>query len=168
MSKMISLDGVVGDVTKSFKESVEPMDVIVGAIAQRTIGPTLHAKLEEFLYSKITALNDYPMVKKYASALVLAVGLLVAQKANKRSRGHVVGVIGIELVDGIGAKVREMLPASLQGLVEFNQYGVLTQDAAYGILTADSAYGETSAYDMARFQAATEGMTESDPEAEYA
>lgn len=168
MSKLISFDGVVGDVTKSFKESVEPMDVIVGAIAQRTLGPVLHSKLEEFLYSKITALADYPMVKKYVSAAVLGVGLLLAQKANKRSRGHLVGVLGIELVDGIGSKVREMLPASLQGLVEFNQYGILTQDNAYGILTADSAYGETTAMDMARFQAMTEGMTESDPEAEYA
>lgn len=167
--KMISLDGIPGELTQSFKNSVEPMDVIAGAIVQRTIGPTVHAKLEEFVYSKITMLADYPMVKKFASALVLAVAALAVQKGNKRSRGHVVGILGVEVIDVVGAKVRELLPASLQGLVEFNgQYGVLTQDNAYGILTADTAYGEPTADGMAQLQAITDSMTEADPEAEYA
>jgi len=171
MSKMISLDGLTDGLTKSFKESVDPMDVIVGAGVQRVLGPTVHNKLEEFLYSKIDALSAYPVAKKFLSAFVTASALYLAQKGSKRARGHVVGVLGIEAIDYLGEKVREMLPDSLKGLVEFNgasAYGVLTQDAAYGVLTADSAYGEPSAYDMARFQAQTEHMTEVEPEAEYA
>jgi hypothetical protein len=168
MSKMISLDGLTDGLTKSFKESVDPMDVIIGAGVQRVIGPTIHSKLEEFLYSKIDALTAYPTAKKFLSAFVTASALYLAQKGSKRARGHVVGVLGIEAVDYLGGKVREMLPDSLKGLVEFNSYGILTQDAAYGVLTADSAYGEPSAYDMAKFQAETEHMTEVEPEAEYA
>lgn len=168
MSKLISLDGLPDGIVKSFKESVEPMDMITGAVVQRTLGPTLHSKLEQYLYSKVEFLNAYPAVKKGLSAFVLAAGLYLAQKGSKRARGHVVGVLGIELIDIVGTKVREMLPASLQGLVEFQGYGVLTEDNAYGVLTADSAYGEPTAHGMAQLQAITDQMTEQDPEAEYA
>lgn len=168
MSKLISLDGLPDGLVKSFKNSVEPMDVIVGAVAQRVVGPTLHAKLEEYLYSKVEALAAYPMVKKFASAFVLAAGLYLAQKGSKRAQGHVVGVLGVEAIDVIGAKLREVLPESFKGLVEFNGMGVLTQDNAYGVLTADSAYGEPTAHGMAQLQAMTDAMAEQDPEAEYA
>ncbi len=184
MSKMISLEGLPDGIVKSFKGSVEPMDVLAGAAIQGIIGPTVHSKLfgaEGFLKSLSepggfladadsagAARTWAPYARKAISTLALAVAAFLLQKGSKRAQGHVVGIVGFSAVDAIGAKVREMLPASLQGLVEFNQMGVLTQDDAYGILTADSAYGETTAVDMARFQAQTASMTESDPEAEYA
>ncbi len=185
MSKLISLNGLPDGLAKSFKESVDPMVVIVGAAIEGVLGPTVNKKLwdptDGFLKSLVApdgfladtptggAARDWPAyVRKAISTLLIAGAAYVAQKGSKRARGHVVGMVGFAAVDVFGAKVRDMLPASLQGLVEFNQMSILTQDDAYGILTADSAYGETTAHDMARFQAATADMTESDPEAEYA
>lgn len=184
MSKLISLEGLPDGIAKSFKGSVEPMDVITGAAIQGVFGPTIHSKMFAadgflkslvepggFLADKDAAGVDRtwaPYARKALSTLVLAAAAWLVQKGSKRAQGHVVGIVGFAAVDAVGAKVREMLPASLQGLVEFNQMSMLTQDDAYGILTADSAYGETTAHDMAQFQASTAGMTESDPEAEYA
>lgn len=168
MAKMISLNGLPQDLYSAFQANVQPMDVIVGAVVQKAVGPAVNKKLDELLYSKVTMLAEYPTVKKFLSAFAVAAGLYVAQKGSARARGHVVGVLGVEVIDAVGAKVAEMLPAQLKGLVEFNGYGLLTNDAAYGVLTSDSAYGEPNAYSMARFQAASEYMTEGEPEVEYA
>jgi hypothetical protein len=184
MSKLISLNGLPDGLAKSFKTSVDPMDVIVGAAIEGVIGPTINKKLwdptDGFLKSLVAAdgfladtsagvARDWPAyVRKALSTVLLAGAAYLVQKGSKRAQGHVVGIVGYATVDTFGQKVRDMLPASFQGLVEFNQMSILTQDDAYGILTADSAYGETTAHQMASFQAATADMTESDPEAEYA
>lgn len=176
MAKLVSLDGI-GDVFNSFKESVNPVDVLVGATIRKVIGPTIDKKLDELAFSKVEFFKTQPLLKKVLGAAVMAIAAYMVQKGNKRAAGHVVGILGIDAVEIAGSKLSEMLPANfLGGLVEYQGYGVLTQDNAYGLLTQDNAYGsyqgsysgEPTAAGMAEFAQLSNMNTEVDPEAEYA
>lgn len=170
--RAITLDGLADGVTNAFKHSVDPVDVLVGAGIQKVLGPTIHGKLDEFVYSKVAFLADYPLAKKFLSALATAVAAYALQKGSKRAAGHVVGILGIEAVEVIGEKLRTMLPDSLKGYIDYQNYGELVQDNAYGILQADNSglagYGEPTAAGMAQLSRITEYVTEAEPAAEYA
>ena len=144
MSKLVSFDGIFDQIYGSFRGAVEPMDVAVGAIANRVLKPVVQNQMGRIIPasdpakpSQFVDFLNRPDVKGLLAAGVLAAGAVLVQGGNKASHGHVVGILGIEAVDFAGQKLASMVPP-MSGYVE---YGMLTQDRAYGMLTRDASYG---------------------------
>lgn len=181
MSKLVSFDGIFDDLKSSFTQAVDPVDVALGAVANRLAVPFIQSKVLAHVIpasdpAKPSQIIDFlhrADVNRLIAAGALAVGALLAQGGNKASKGHVVGILGIEVVDFAGQKLASALPMS--GLVE---YGMLTRDAAYGMLTRDASYGawpevrEPTPYDLAALaedsQSDAAAAGEGDREIEYA
>lgn len=158
---LVSLDGI-GDTfkngAKAFKDSVKPVDVITGAIAYKVLGPLA----QKYIIGKVASyfpsatFLSRPDVQSVLQGVVVGGGLFLAQGGKGRASGHLVGAIGAPVVDVVSGKLAGMLPVS--GLVEYDGYGMLTQDGSYGILTQDGsygadAYGEPTEYGMAELSA---------------
>lgn len=158
---LVSLDGI-GDTFKKgarvFKESVKPVDVLTGAVAYKVLGPLA----QKYVIGKLAASMPSATflaradVQQVLQGLVVGGGLFLAQGGRGRGPGHLVGALGAPLVDIASQKLAGVLPMS--ALVEYDGYGMLTQDGSYGILTQDGsygaeAYGEPSEYSMAELSA---------------
>lgn len=166
---LVSLDGLSDTVkkgAKAFKESVKPVDVITGAVAYKVLGPLA----QKYAISKLAAYFPTatflarPDVQSVLQGILVGGGLYLGQGGKGRAAGHLVGAVGLPVVEIVSGKLAGILPVS--GLVEYDGYGILTQDGSYGILTQDAsygaeAYGEPTEYGMAELSAYSHQNSES-------
>lgn len=163
---LVSLDGIK-DATDSFKRNVAPIDVLSGAVAYKVLGPVAQKYLVSKLAGYVPSVWGRPEVAKVTQGLLIGGALFLAQGGKGRAAGHLVGAVGLPVVEIAGEKLAAVLP--LQGLVEYDGYGILTQDGSYGILTQDGsygadAYGEPTEYGMAELSAYSHQNAEGDEE----
>lgn len=182
MSKLVSFGGFK-EAAGAFKQSVKPVDVIIGGILARGLGPIVKTQILDRLIPASTPADSFlrkPEVQSLLCGAIIGGAAYVATKGHGRGPGILVGAVGISAIDFGGAKLAEMsvkmLPASTtQGYVS---YGLLSRDSAYGMLTQDSAYGasgakwpasrDTTPRDLAELRAFSETHAEGSAEAEYA
>lgn len=143
MSAYVSIPGFTGlkDITKSFANSVKPVDVLVGALAGMVVGPLFAS----FVAKRATADNIWGKLGAYASPLgSIATGavLFAAQKGKGRAAGHFVGAVGGGVVPLVATKVGNAAAGALkmEGYV-MAPMGMILPDSAYGMILPDAAYG---------------------------
>lgn len=149
----VKVPGLSGlkDAANAFKSRVNPLDVVIGAVAGFVGGKVLEAylvkkNLDDVKAGKTPAAADSAMgyATQYATSLgSLATGLALfaAQKGNDRSKGHLVGSAISAVVAPVGTKISAEVNKALKfGDYVTLPYGQLRND--FGQLVADpSAFG---------------------------
>lgn len=152
----VKVPGLAGlkDAANAFKSRVNPLDVVVGAVAGFVGGKALEAFLaKRQLTSPFTDDSAMGYAKRYATSLgSLATGLALfaAQKGNDRAKGHLVGAGISAVVVPVGTKISAEANKAL-GFGDYvslpygqlrNDFGQLVADpTAFGALYNDSLGG---------------------------
>lgn len=119
----------------TFKQSVKPMDVLVGALLAQTAGRAVGS----FMAKQLTkdgapASNSFKgklvAYKDEIGGIAVGAGLFVAQKGKGRAPGHLVGAVGGALLPRVsGFAVTKLTEAKIPGFAELApiNYGALLQ-----------------------------------------
>ncbi|MBP6479881.1 MAG: hypothetical protein KA310_03445 [Pseudomonadales bacterium] len=167
---LVSLDGLE-QAKAAFTRNVAPVDVVIGAVAQKLAGPMVQKHIISKLAAWVPSVFGRPDVAKVSAGVVVGAAAFIATGGKGRGPGILVGAVGAPVVEVIGEKLAAVLP--LGALVEYDGYGMLTQDSTYGILTRDNqygadAYGEPTEYGMAELSAYSQANSEGSPEGDEA
>lgn len=159
------------DAANVFKERVNGVDVVVGALAGMVAGGLFKGFLKSGKVSNATLLKVEPYSAELGS---LAAGLLLfaAQNGRGRAPGHLVGAVASAVVPYVSNKVGDVAAKSLgvqfngYVLAPLNGYGMIVPDASYGMIVPDASYGlapnddSPSEYQMASLSAYSEAIGE--------
>lgn len=174
MSSYVSVPGLSGlkDAMNAFKQSIDPIDVLVGVgvgLVAGAVGDALITKKLIVPDEKTGKVMVDPaggfgkFLQGYGNALssVLVGGaLFMVQGGNKRGAGHLVGATGAAVMPLVISKVAAPLAGSLfkgyEGYV-MAPYGIIADDRRYGVIVNDPTYGN---YQMAALTSVSQAMGE--------
>lgn len=159
MPNYVNVPGLSGlkDMASAFKQSVDPLDVLlgvgVGMVAGAVAKQVVDAKLTVAAEGKAPMLDPSKGIGKFVSQWSAELGSLLAggvayavQKGNKRGAGHLVGAVGAAVVPTLARKVSGFVLTNVPGLKGYGNYvmspyGVIYNDGSYGVIANDATYG---------------------------
>lgn len=159
MPNYVNVPGLSGlkDMASAFKQSVDPLDVLLGvgvgmvagAVAKRVVDTKLTASAEGKAPMLDPSKGVGKFVKEWSSqlgSLLVGGALYAAQGGNKRAAGHLVGAVAAAVVPTVATKVSDLVLSNVPGLKGYgayvmSPYGVIYNDNSFGTIVNDGTYG---------------------------